>query len=209
MHRVRTGCARRKGRECVCRGRTCAHTREFKVRGPSKVHALSRPVYASVHACARRKWVTGLGGCTWVHNIALAPTPTTRTPHRRRGFLRREENFLFSRLPDKLSSLLSILLRVSWEDKLFFGGRFVLRLTNFLGMGINLIICDMRLYFKVRVCLRKYSLFKYYLSKSKSYIIINKYEGELSFQLDVSYTIFVDLFRYSLHWISININRFK
>lgn len=118
------------------RVRTLTHAHEHtRIQGSSKVHALSRPVYTHAQV--------SYSGCTWVHDIAHAPTPERYTPNRR-GFLPRK--LLFP--PNKPSPNFdaSISLRVSRRDR---GGRSI-----FFHSRISYFSCV------VQACLRKLLLTK-------------------------------------------------
>lgn len=113
-----------RGRLFVTHTRVYTHVRIQGSRCPDSRYALSRNCVHSSRVCTRALPVSyRLSGCTWVHNIAFAPTPTTdaatgkRISHRR-VFVRYEGVFL---APVPASSAInqpsSRLLLPSWLDR--------------------------------------------------------------------------------------------
>lgn len=111
-----------QGRLFATHTRVYTHVRIQGSRCPDSRYALSRNCVHSSRVCTRALPVSyRLSGCTWVHNIAFAPTPTTdaatgkRISHRR-VFVRYEGVFLAPILASSAISQPSKLLP-PWLDR--------------------------------------------------------------------------------------------
>lgn len=144
-----------QGRLFVTHTRVYTHVRIQGSRCPDSRYALSRNCVHSSRVCTRALPVSyRLSGCTWVHNIAFAPTPTTdaatgkRISHRR-VFVRYEGVFL---APVPASSAInqpSRLLLLSWLDRsnFFHSSKICLLLCFFFSQTS---LSRQFLYFKVK-----------------------------------------------------------